>query len=277
VIKLTKNGIWYSNDYCVDHEDYINEKVDSLIPYLSHRVEIEENFTLGDLFKIIEAEQDIYNTIFSSQLGHFPISKYIENLNMEIVEDKEEDDTTDIKYLEMVWICEIWDYDAMKEVPLSDFGKELGMTEEDRPSGSSFEFYCAFHGYGKWRDDNVSEGEWVDGGIAIGLTQLNELKDFPIVLNKNINIYTYESEPNPRLTPAGEKYFKVYDVVGEILSEVSFYGLPEDKDEVLEDVIEKRDEIKNKISEEDKEEDCGSLAKKAIKKIRDGKDLRSEE
>jgi hypothetical protein len=275
MIRLEKDGIWYSNSINPKHEDYINEKVDSLIPYLSHVVEIGKDFTLGDLFKIIELEKDMYNTIFSSHLGHYPLDNYINDINVKnrVVEE----DGTEIDSLEVYWTCEIWNFDEMRKTPLSDMEKNLGMTEDDRADGKAFDFFCGFHGKGRWKDDSVEDGEMIEGGIAIGFTHLSELKDFLLVLDESVKVYEYGEDATPKSVLVGDKRFTVYDIIGEILSEVSFYGLPEEKEEILEEIIEERDKVKEKIEEaEEAEEESNTLTKKAIKKIRDGKDLRSD-
>jgi hypothetical protein len=48
----------------------------------------------------------------------------------------------------------------------------------------------------------------------------------------------------------GEKEFTVFDVFSELLSEISFCGFPEDRDEKLQDTIDIKDEYEKKLEEE---------------------------
>ena len=218
MIKLFKNKIIYENDINPTHEDYIKEKVDGVIPYLNNRIEIAKNFTLGDFFKIIEKEVDIYELLFSSHLGHFPLKPFVDDCFKDI---QSKNDDMNIEFLECRWGAE-----------LADWG-----------DGKEFEIYVDFHGWGSWYAEHLKERE--TGGIAIEFTPLYELKNLSLRLNENFRLYDGKTFKTIR---KGKRKFTVYDVFGAILDELTFSGLPEQRNKKWKEIKEIK-EIKNEAIE----------------------------
>jgi hypothetical protein len=236
MIKLSKNEIRYNNHYNLDCDEYIEKAVDSLVPYLKEDIELSIDFTLKDLFVIIEKEVDNYNLIFSSYLGHHPLSLFIEDINKKSTEN-----TDDMEYLELQWIANC-DY----------FKKSRSWTGEET---KDIDFYADFHGWGTW-DDSESP---TMGGIAIEYCSLSWIKDLPIKLKTNTKIIlddgTYEKDKNGKFQNKvlfeGEKTFSVFEFISTILYEISWGGGPEQRDKHLEEIMETKKDIDKKYESGD--------------------------
>jgi hypothetical protein len=145
MIRLEKNKIIHIN---ADNEE---KEVIGLQPYFSELVQLDKNFTLGDLFFFIEKEKEFFNLVFASQLGHYPLDLFIEEYKKSIPETNWSDN--EMKFLQLSWICEIC-------------------------NDGDTEFDLGFDGVGE------------DGQrYAIEFTPLNELKKYPLQIKENFDIY----------------------------------------------------------------------------------------
>jgi len=214
MIKLTKNKAIYSNHYRPDSDLYVEKEVDKLLPYLDEIVELSDNFTLADLFFYIEREKDLFDVIFTSHLGHYPLQLFIDEIKKPLVE---KDWVKNISYLELRRYGEYFEGDI--EIAINFCGVD----------------------------------EKTDDGYAIEFTPLNEIKHLPLKLNKTFriakwrifskwvvyplgwvrkifNISLERWNPYERVYVSGITYFTLYELISTVLSEISFYGSPEERD-----------------------------------------------
>jgi hypothetical protein len=262
MIYIRKNGIFYENSYSPDAEEYIFTKVESFIPYLNEVIHIDSEVTLEDLFLLFEKDETIINVIFGSHMGHFPLAAYIEDIKKECMEESRED----MVYIECCWVAEQFDYRKFYEKHKDDkddddiFGK---MHEPDEDDKNEISIYVDVHGWGKYIPAEGEEENYEEGyvppthtGYAIEFTPLYRIKHLPIKLNKEFIIkeedYNYSKDVKDAVN--GECHFTVYDVMGAILSELTFAGLPEDRDEKWKDITESVDEYKSKLDEIDSDD-----------------------
>jgi len=236
MIKLTKDSIIYSNDLNPECDKYIEKEVPYLWPYLSERVELSDDFTLGDLFNYIERNIDEFDLIFSSDLGHHSLQLYIDDVK-ELNLKKDTD--TEIDFLEIQRYGEYWE----------EWGE--------------IELHIEFHG--------VNEKE--DIGYAIEFTPLNELKDLPLRLNENFSISRTKipirivvhfvrllkkigiplkkwDNPYTYAYVRGKTCFTVYELISSVLYEISFSGSPGERDAKLSEIIADIEDAKKKYKEE---------------------------
>jgi hypothetical protein len=228
MITLSKDGIFYENKF----EDGKKKKVKSLIPYLNKVIQLEEDFTLIDFFNILENDKELINIIFSSQLGHYPLQLYINDIKKEIVKGEEQ-----LDFLKVHWSC----------------GFEQGECSEFEPE-NEISIFASFGGWGVWEDNpwtnyEVDEDGKIRGGFAIEFTPLSELKDLPLKLEldmefKDENQFIKE-ENNYKTILKGKRPFTVYEVIGAILYEISFVGDPEKRDDAWKEQLETVEDIKN--------------------------------
>jgi len=216
VITLTKTKIIYTNHFNPECDEYVRKEVDRLSPYLDEVVELSEDFTFGDLFKILEREKDVFDVVFSSHLGHYPLQLYLDEIEKSA--PKEDDE---IDYLEIRRYGEYWDWG---DIDLSLwFG---GLSEK------------------------------TDISYGVGFTPVNELKHLSLRLNENFEISEVKipprvtmyiarllkkvgipvgkwDNPSPHVYVKGKVEFSVYELISAILDEISFYGDPEERDAKL--------------------------------------------
>jgi len=200
------------------NDDKKTKEESDLIHWLSQEIELSDDFTLEDLFWFVKKEKDIFNTVFYSHLGGYDLQKYINDIEKNISPKKID---REVKYLEIKWIAE---YYPQKDI-------------------NSFDMYISFHGVNK-------EGS----GLAIGLSSLNEMKHLPIKINNTIEIYEL-NDKGETLILKSDKDFTVYDFLMCIFYEISFYGDPTNKKQIIKEL----DNIK--------EEDCEELTKEDIEKL----------
>ena len=223
MIKLFKDKIVYENEYKIGTEAYIKKEIDDLILFLNEPIELSEDFTLEDFFKIIEKDIDSYERVFYSFTKGISIKSLIADIH-KLTDFKEKTkDNLDIDFLECIWGAEL------------DYWKD----------GKEFEIWADFGGWGDWDDtENDIRGK---GGIAVEFTPLSELKDLVIKLNEEFNLCdgkTFET------IVKGKRIFTIYNVFGVILFELTFAGEPEERDKVWKDTLEIVDEAKERIKKE---------------------------
>jgi hypothetical protein len=215
MIKLTKNKAIYTNSYNPDCDEFVEKEVDKLSPYFNEVVELDNNFTLADLFDYIEREKDLFNVVFSSHLGHFPLQAFIDEIRKPVPEGGER---SEIDYIE-----------------LKRYGEHFG---------EEVEIWVDVCGVNKKTDD----------GYGIEFSPLNKIKHISLLLNKTFEVSELKipSKLIRLFITLGKKFgislrrwkdsftyvyvsgttcFTVYELISEVLNEISFAGVPEKRDE----------------------------------------------
>lgn len=126
----------------------------------------------------------------------------------------ERKDDDEIDYLEVSSCAELWEW-------------------------GDIDVYLDFHGI----------GEKDDIGYAIEFTPLNELKQYLLRINEIFKVYG----DNVEQILEGKKYFTVYEVIGCILNEISFCGVPEQRDEHFKQILNETEEMRE-VAEGDNNE-----------------------
>jgi len=264
MIIFKKNGIFYDNDMNPKSEDYVYKKVDSIVPYLVEIVEFDKNLTLRDFFNLLELDEELIDIVFGSHLGHFPLGPFVEEVNNDCIPDGREE----MEYIKCSWVSDQFDYrlfyekhhadDNQDEEVTSIFGTTLHEpTEEDENEVS---IYVDVHGWGPYvpnEDAEYDEDEDIPThtSYAIEFTPLNRMAHLPIKLDTHFEMRDRNELGDEDPIAEGNMEFSVFDAVGAILSEISFCGLPEERDEKWQDIVDSVDEAKDKLEDEDEEED----------------------
>ncbi len=267
MIILKKTGIFYENDVNPDHEDYVYIQVDSIIPYLNEVIEIEEDFTLRDFFMLLEPDEKMIELVFGCHLGHFPIRPYMDEVEEDCVPDGKEE----MDYIECSWVAEQFDYNLFYEKHKDDEDDEGSMAshfgmdlhEPDKDDENEISIYIDIHGWGPY---DPSEDEYYDDdhpapshiSYAIEFTPLQRMAHLKIRLNKELKLLDRnELGIDDKPVAEGVMSFTVFDLVGAILSEISFCGLPEERDEKWQDIVDDVDDAKENYKKEHDEEEDG--------------------
>ncbi len=231
MIKLTKQNIWK----IFDEKGKKPQKVDSIAPYLNDTIELAKNFTLEDLFKILQKNTKLYELIFASHLYRIPLKPYFDD----IFQNCPKKDKSDLEHIELKRYSDLFTYrkktDIENHVHVSGWGRyEPGEYEEPK--------------------QNLTHTSY-----GIGFTPLYKMKHLAIKLDKKFEIFPewtkkkWEKMGNDEKardkyfhTPiiSGYTEFTVFEVFGEILFELSFYGIPENKDKIMKETVEIMEEHK---------------------------------
>ena len=260
MIIFKKNGIFHDNNVNPEHEDYVYKQIDSIIPYLTNNINFDNDLTLKDFLILLEPDEKMVEIVFGSDLGHFPISPYID----EVKKDYSFNDKTKLEYIECSWAAEqfnchlFYENNKEDEYELGDIIlSELDIEDLDCKDENDITIHIDVSAWGPYISDKneIISDDFIPPthmSFAIEFTSLSKLAHLPIKLNKNIEI----GDKNEILSMAmdrdkkpiikGVMDFTVFEAVGAILSEISFCGLPKDRDKTLKNIIETYDETKKK-------------------------------
>ncbi len=254
MIYLKKKGIFYENNEKYDSKDYEYKKIDSIVSFLNEIIKIDEDFTLEDFFKIVAAEEILMDVIFSSHLGHFSLKPFIEDIQKDCLPESKED----LDYIECSWVAEQFDYKLFYEEHKDDedgiinqFGGPVPEPESSKNDKKEISIYINIGGVGK-NDENSDD---IRTGYAIEYIPLYRLKYLPIRLNTEFKLKNENCLLCDNVLAEGEKDFTVFEVFGEILSELSFAGLPKDRDDMWQDIIDTKNKYDEKLENKEEEFD----------------------
>jgi len=231
-ILIKKDGIYY-RDW--DDGEQLENKVESFIPYLNEEIRVEDDITFEDFFNHVMDNHEIISVIFASQLGHFDLGKWVDEWKKPFVDKP--DGHTRTKYLQVAWSTEWWD---------KSINGEYREVEE----------WVGFGGRGETLDEET--GDWMDDmGISFSFTPINEMKGYPFKIDTEYRMLDWEryqtnktpDDPDYWYCVIGHKKMTVFDVVGGILDDISFYGDPDRRDETGEEIRKTGDELDEIIKE----------------------------
>jgi len=202
MIKINNKSISFNKEFYPVKRGWKKINESELPNYFYDNVILSEDITFERIFNLIIKHKEILNIILGwGVLRNHKIEMFVDEFNLPYTGDD-----TDIKYLELNWIC---DYDTW--------------VDENEPP--EVHIYPSIHGIGNAPENTP---------YSIGFSPLNELKNIKTKINNevswhgyNINGKTYE-EIYPLLLK-GVKSFKLIDVFAGILYEISFYGGPKNR------------------------------------------------
>jgi hypothetical protein len=177
----------------VTFDDYKKEeKIQKLSLYLGEECRICGNFTLEDLFKWIEREKEFFENAFSFHRGFWPLKYFLDEIS------KPSPKNENIEYLSIWWIAKVWD------------------------SNREFDFKPQISIYKKGNKKDT---------YIISCVPLNVLKKYIIRLDKKVYLV---DDKISLIKPVAimNKNFTLYDLIGCIMKEVSYYGSPKDRDKL---------------------------------------------
>jgi len=195
-----KQGQATRTSWNTDIRQYVTEPIDSLVPYLDCKIDIEET-TFGQFFRFLEKDVEFYNKAYRSSTYGFPVAPLLKEAQEPLVAGPREWSPrgTEIpKPLQGVDFIEIsWGSD-MEDGVIND--------------------YPCFHGWGDW-DSNYDDMP-KKGGIALEFTATNLYQHLPLKLNDEYIVSSEKLEPVFK----ARKCFRVHDVIRAILFELTWAG-----------------------------------------------------
>ncbi len=259
MIYIRKNGIYYENNYSPKADEYVMTKVKSIIPYLNEEIHIDSEITLEDLFAIVAVDEEIMNIVFGSHLGNHELRPYLDEVKKECMPESREE----MDYIEFTWVAEQFNYKDFYEKFKGEEGQDsflgkLGkLKEPDEDEVTEITIYIDVHAWGKFEpqeDEIYEKGEELltHTSYAIEFTPIYRMKHLPIKLDK---AFILRKEDGETVLVEGQRDFTVFEIFGAILSEISFAGLPEERDEQWKDVIDTAEEYKEREDNIEEDED----------------------
>jgi hypothetical protein len=234
MIILSKDKIIYRRS----RDSRKKTEVSALIPYLRENIEIEGTFTLEDLFKIIEKEKDLFNSIFMSDNGLYKIDPFIE----EIKKDAPDED------IDMDFLCLWWAFELE-----NDIGYEEDDDDDEYDEGNEFFLNPLFGGEKRvfYEEDALGGPEEIDEGRNICYRPINEVKNVPIRIEEDFEAQVMSKGKHITLFKCYKK-FTVYEFLKGIFEEITFCGSPQKQEEKLKFFSNDLERIEKEMSEEDK-------------------------
>lgn len=215
MIVIEKDTIIY-----IDQNNEVHEIFSTDLPsHLGDALELGDFVTFSRIFDLIIDNRELFNTIFAEDLGFYRIDQFLEEYH------KPASHTKDIYDLEVHIVCQAHTYTDYRD----------------------FLYYTSFQGFGKLENDHESEEPYP---ISLSLTPLNELKNKYIRINDKVQVCTFTEEGNVDKSIIYDSQIKLFSFFSAILHEISFFGDPDDRDGVS-DEMEESEEI---YCEEEEEE-----------------------
>lgn len=159
--------------------------------YIGSNVTFSENTTLGDIWKIIEINKNIFSMIFYDSLGGHKLDKFIEYVN---TNKANQDKNENIKYLEIY--CEV----------------DTFIKEDKSTTNISY----MIHGVGD------------DGGYSLSFEELPNLMDYIIKIKEDISLSHHDLTTKYYNRIESKSLHKLFNVFSAIFEEISFFGYPQD-------------------------------------------------
>jgi hypothetical protein len=223
--KLTKKGILIISNSS-DEEDYLASTRQDITSALRNDIEFDEGISLRDLFRIFEPIKD-----FISDYSLIKFDAYAEELNKPIDWSKKEG--CPIDHIEVHWMGEYFEEYNDFRTSVDAHGVDSSVPVED---------------HGKWKegDEQSASRFW-----AIDAQAMNNIADLPIKLNTKFGISKLESGEYI-IEKKWDRGFTLLEAIDALFYEISFFGLPEDRDAFLGMLGERMEEVKNMTEEEKK-------------------------
>ena len=217
--ELTKEGI-KGRVYNPDKEKYERGLVSSILPYLQDEItHVEEGLTVHDFLMILNEHKEEINEHFVSYTNGFKLGPYIEDLKNETTGSK-------LDKLVFKWYSEITKKENDELEPYTEYYDRVDVVGKKK--GDEENYGVSFSSMGDLADAEV---------------QLK--KDYYICFNNHIH---EEFSIDPYWMEIHEKAFKLIDVIGSFLKEITFNGYPDNREERINDINERIDDTSERTS-----------------------------
>jgi hypothetical protein len=202
-----------------NHEAFIIEDNDLLtrVDYVS----VGDNFTFGDLWKLITLDVAFFEKVFKVALGYYELAPFIKdgaNPDTDISDEPDEDGIM--------------------------FGLEVSSSFESRNFKQKIYIQSDFdfHGYGK---DNKGK----DQLFGVSFQPLSALMSYPFRVTPQARFYVIEKHKTT-VDHAGSYEMLLFDMLYAIFDEITFYGNPSDRAKTLADLDQKMSTIKDELRDD---------------------------
>lgn len=179
----------------------------TLLSYLNHYVDIEYGCTFEVFFNKILDNEKLLNIIFKDHMGGYELGEFIN-------EWKSNTNISPIKDIEV----------KIDFLLVSRFEIDISYDNIDNNS-------ISFGAYGE-----IIKGKTKDRGpITISMAPINQLKPYVIKLDPSVDVVDRENGYKPILK--FYRYYTLYDIVSAILYEITYWGNPNERDQMYNELI----------------------------------------
>lgn len=226
---IDKQKIYYAT-FKEDEKKWIKQDIARLENpfswYLPYTVEIEKKVTVKDILLHLKRHENHVSLIFCGYLGDAKLDDFIREVNVEPDLDFKEK----IELIEFYWNAEL----------------------EPLPEENGFGEF-AIHNNPSIRGVNTIQAgqseidEDFDEEVDLSLVALRNYANDVVTVNSYVEYATLEelTEPLPNVLMDGEIKWTLFNLISTLLTEISFYGTPEDQKMVREDIIREEEEMVN--------------------------------
>jgi len=229
--KLTKDGLSYEG-----------QQVSPDLHLLDY-VEIEENTTLGNIFKLVEENEDLKDFI-----AQYSWCNAIDQFHSAAKEKPKKKSCCE--YLQVKKYGEKWNYGTT----ISDSFGGIGIATKELA-----------------KDYHAKEGEELR--FSVSCTPMSEIAHLPVVIEENLSFTEWSKNVKPKLQLNLTSKFTLLEFLDAIYWDISFYGGPEDSAEILEDLKERVEDFESGNIEGKSYSDVKDMLKDLKEKFENGDDL----
>ena len=211
MITITKDKI-YRSPFSLkrteaDSESVEEVKTSDIICLLGDEVELGDDVTFETLFNILIYSKDFFNVLFKKEMRGLLIDDFIDDYEKGITVEFNKFGFN----LMLSWQTEVFEYD-----------NEIEYME-----------YTSFEAFGRLHEEDEE-----DYPISLAYVSLCEIREKIIMLNHTFELHSDESYANDigAIFKANHRSFTLYNIFSSILSEITFYGKPEQRDSMREEL-----------------------------------------
>ena len=219
-----KNLIIYKDkvvyvDYDEEKSEWVEINIDDLpmpfLFYLNSTVEFHEGVTVEDFMNFLQKHESVLDEYFVAYTGGFKFESYFNDMN------KTPSEVSKLIKMKMYWSTDIYNDDGINEIEI--YGGISGISDDPE-----------------------------DLYYSLSLSSLSEWKNLVIELDNEFIFreYNIDTKENKEILK-GVKQFTLHDVISIFLDDITFYGLQDDKKEILDDLITRSNEIDTELNSVD--------------------------
>lgn len=204
MVNITKDGVFFE---LIEIDEEGNETAKTLdvlsssmglVSYLTFPVQIAEGVTVEDIMNILALNPESTDFIFDSSLGGHTFTSFYEEMKNEIPQDPT------LSWMEI----------AHEIDPISEEDMELFSVARMRGVGKDRELF------------------------SIEFSPVSSYKKMEVKLNENYIVRKIDASEKETTLLSCTKSFSLFEVIHAVLFEMSYYGGPEERTEVLGEVLE---------------------------------------
>ena len=173
-------------------------KPEEIVLFLNEEVQLQD-VTFERIFDLILRNHSFFDIVFYRALGGYSVKDF----ELDFLKDRSADDEyNEIQHLELKWAVDLHEHDGQTDLSfLIDFS---GVGDED------------------------------DLGYSLALTPINEYKHLVLRINSDVEFYDKSTGVEPILK--AKRNMTLYDVIRALLYEITFYGSPNNRSIVLQEL-----------------------------------------